>query len=177
MVSEMSLQNDKCRLSTKTTEKNTMQPTNILTCIVFVFLMILGRINADMSNGQVIPSNYPSSNTYSFGKNIKLYWKLWQNPSQPSVPVIEFGMICKKAGYCSLGFDHDREEGMDKIDTVFATMTKGVPSVVDAYCASKSRVPVVDTFKGGTNDYLETNGGVWNSEYHYKVCEIVSSNI
>ena len=81
-------------------------------------------------------------------------------------------MICKQAGYCSLGFNHASGQGMSNIDTVFATMTNGIPTVLDAYCQSKRTIPVADTDIGGTNDFLEYNGGIYNSEYHYKVSMI-----
>ncbi|EFC36729.1 predicted protein [Naegleria gruberi] len=97
-----------------------------------------------------------------------LYWNVLKNPSDSTNHILEFGLICVNAGYCAIGFDHPLDKGMNSIDTMFAYTISGTAYLKDAYCKTKHVFPTIDELSGGTNDYLETNGGVIDGQYHYR---------
>ncbi|EFC43002.1 predicted protein [Naegleria gruberi] len=150
-------------------KKNVNNSLMMLVALISIMLLLGFSQYVEALNGEgvdVSKCTYQSS--VSLGSTMTLKWNVLKNPSDASNYILEFGLICTKAGYCSIGFDHPYGQGMQSIDTLFAFVSSGVANVQDCYCTNKHSIPTIDSNNGGSNDFLETNGGVVNGQYHYR---------
>src|SRR3989338_7795624 len=105
-------------------EKNTVTSEQVIFKCLMIFIIysclsFLTKVHALNSAGSdVSQCTYQSS--LALGSTMTLYWNVLKNPDDALNHILEFGLICKYAGYCSIGFDHPYRQGMQSIDTLFA---------------------------------------------------------